>query len=108
MLDDTLVVWGGEFGRTPMVQLTGARGRDHHIKGFTMWLAGGGVKRAYPTAQPMNSAIRLSTTSFTFATCTPRCCNCWASITVGLISLPRSQHEADWSEKTRVVKDILA
>jgi hypothetical protein len=46
MLDDTLVVWGGEFGRTPMVQLTGgAPGRDHHIKGFTMWLAGGGVKR---------------------------------------------------------------
>jgi hypothetical protein len=46
MLDDTLVVWGGEFGRTPMVQLTGgAPGRDHHIKGFTMWLAGGGIKR---------------------------------------------------------------
>jgi hypothetical protein len=46
MLDDTLVVWGGEFGRTPMVQLTGgAPGRDHHIKGFTMWLAGGGTKR---------------------------------------------------------------
>jgi|tagenome__1003787_1003787.scaffolds.fasta_scaffold20967531_2 hypothetical protein len=45
MLDDTLVIWGGEFGRTPMVQATGgAPGRDHHIKGFTMWLAGGGVK----------------------------------------------------------------
>jgi hypothetical protein len=45
MLDDTLVIWGGEFGRTPMVQFgSGAPGRDHHIKGFTMWLAGGGVK----------------------------------------------------------------
>jgi hypothetical protein len=45
MLDDTLVIWGGEFGRTPMVQANkGAPGRDHHIKGFTMWLAGGGVK----------------------------------------------------------------
>ncbi|MEX0642802.1 MAG: DUF1501 domain-containing protein [Pirellulales bacterium] len=45
MLDDTLVVWGGEFGRTPMVQGgKGARGRDHHIKGFSMWLAGGSVK----------------------------------------------------------------
>jgi hypothetical protein len=45
MLDDTLVIWGGEFGRTPMVQLgSGAPGRDHHIKGFSMWLAGGGVK----------------------------------------------------------------
>jgi hypothetical protein len=42
MLEDTLVVWGGEFGRTPIVQ--GANGRDHNPQGFTMWLAGGGVK----------------------------------------------------------------
>jgi hypothetical protein len=41
MLDETLVIWGGEFGRTPMAQ---GDGRDHHIKGFSMWLAGGGVK----------------------------------------------------------------
>jgi hypothetical protein len=44
MLKDTLVVWGGEFGRTPMFQGKGGPGRDHHIKGFSMWLAGGGVK----------------------------------------------------------------
>jgi uncharacterized protein (DUF1501 family) len=44
MLDDTLVVWGGEFGRTPMVQ-GGSDGRDHHPNAFTMWLAGGGVKK---------------------------------------------------------------
>ncbi len=44
MLDDTLIVWGGEFGRTPMFQGKGGPGRDHHIKGFSMWLAGGGVK----------------------------------------------------------------
>jgi uncharacterized protein (DUF1501 family) len=43
MLDDTLVIWGGEFGRTPMSQ--GGNGRDHHIKGFSFLLAGGGVKR---------------------------------------------------------------
>jgi hypothetical protein len=42
MLDDTLVVWGGEFGRTPMSQ--GGDGRDHHIKGFSFVLAGGGIK----------------------------------------------------------------
>ncbi|MFN7919585.1 MAG: DUF1501 domain-containing protein [Bryobacteraceae bacterium] len=42
MLEETLVVWGGEFGRTPMSQ--GGNGRDHHIKGFTFLLAGGGVK----------------------------------------------------------------
>ncbi|MEO1991032.1 MAG: DUF1501 domain-containing protein [Pirellulales bacterium] len=44
MLDDTLVIWGGEFGRTPMFQGKGGPGRDHHIKGFSMWLAGGGVR----------------------------------------------------------------
>jgi uncharacterized protein (DUF1501 family) len=43
MLDDTLVIWGGEFGRTPMVQ-GGRDGRDHHPNAFTMWLAGGGIK----------------------------------------------------------------
>lgn len=44
MLDDTLIIWGGEFGRTPMSQVKGGKGRDHHIKGFSMWMAGGGVK----------------------------------------------------------------
>ncbi len=43
MLDDTLVIWGGEFGRTPMVQ-GGDDGRDHHPNAFSMWLAGGGIK----------------------------------------------------------------
>ena len=43
LLEDTLVVWGGEFGRTPMVQ-GGNDGRDHHPNAFTMWLAGGGTK----------------------------------------------------------------
>jgi hypothetical protein len=42
LLEDTLVVWGGEFGRTPMSQ--GGDGRDHHIKGFSFVLAGGGIK----------------------------------------------------------------
>jgi uncharacterized protein (DUF1501 family) len=43
LLDETLVIWGGEFGRTPMVQ-GGSDGRDHHPNCFTMWLAGGGMK----------------------------------------------------------------
>ena len=42
MLDDTLVIWGGEFGRTPTGE--GGNGREHHPFGFTMWMAGGGVK----------------------------------------------------------------
>ncbi len=41
MLKDTLVIWGGEFGRTPMAQ---GNGRDHHMKGFSIWMAGGGIK----------------------------------------------------------------
>ena len=49
LLDDTLVIWGGEFGRTPMVETNPAlgrsMGRDHHPQAFTMWMAGGGVKR---------------------------------------------------------------
>ncbi len=43
LLEDTLVIWGGEFGRTPMVQ-GGNDGRDHHPNAFTMWFAGGGMK----------------------------------------------------------------
>ena len=43
LFEDTLVIWGGEFGRTPTFE--GDKGRDHHAAGFSMWLAGGGVKR---------------------------------------------------------------
>ena len=42
--EDTLVIWGGEFGRTPMVEGGGNDGRDHHPNAFTMWMAGGGIK----------------------------------------------------------------
>jgi uncharacterized protein (DUF1501 family) len=49
LLDTTLVIWGGEFGRTPMVEVRdvnqpGTEGRDHHPSAFTMWMAGGGTK----------------------------------------------------------------
>jgi arylsulfatase A-like enzyme len=47
MLDETLVLWGGEFGRTPTVELAGGKsklGRDHNHYGFTVWMAGGGIK----------------------------------------------------------------
>ena len=45
MLDETLVIWGGEFGRTPQGEPRQYLGRDHHIEAFTMWLAGGGIRR---------------------------------------------------------------
>jgi hypothetical protein len=44
LLEDTLVIWGGEFGRTPIGEVRQTIGRDHHIEAFTMWLAGGGTK----------------------------------------------------------------
>ena len=44
LLEDTLVLWGGEFGRTPMVQGGTDDGRDHHPNAFTMWMAGGGIQ----------------------------------------------------------------
>ena len=55
MLDETLIIWGGEFGRTPMFQGKGGAGRDHHIKGFSMWMAGGGIKSgiSYGATDPL-------------------------------------------------------
>ena len=44
LLEDTIVIWGGEFGRTPMFQGKGGPGRDHHMKGFSIWMAGGGIR----------------------------------------------------------------
>ena len=44
LLKDTLVVWGGEFGRTPQGEPRDMMGRDHHIEAYSMWLAGGGIK----------------------------------------------------------------
>ena len=78
MLDDTLVIWGGEFGRTPMAQ---GNGRDHHIKGFSIWMAGGGIKGGITTARPTSSATPPSRTSSTSTTCTPRSSTSSASTT---------------------------
>ncbi|MBM3824479.1 MAG: DUF1501 domain-containing protein [Verrucomicrobia bacterium] len=60
LLDDTLVIWGGEFGRTPVSQ-KGSRGRDHNATGFSMWFAGGGVKPG--TIHGSTDEIGLHTTS---------------------------------------------
>jgi arylsulfatase A-like enzyme len=54
MLDDTLVIWGGEFGRTPMNEERDGStflGRDHHPRAFTIWMAGGGVKAGLSLGQ---------------------------------------------------------
>ena len=56
MLKDTLIVWAGEFGRTPMSQ--GGDGRDHHNKGFTIWLAGGGIKGGLQLRRHRRTGLR--------------------------------------------------
>ena len=86
MLDDTLVVWGGEFGRTPTVELSGdgksKLGRDHNHYGFSVWMAGGGIKGG--TVLRRDRRIRLQAPSRirpASTTCTPPCCTCSASTT---------------------------
>jgi hypothetical protein len=55
LLDETLVIWGGEFGRTPTAE--GTDGREHHPFGFTMWLAGGGVKGGLASTYPIDLSL---------------------------------------------------
>jgi uncharacterized protein (DUF1501 family) len=55
LLDDTIVIWGGEFGRTPQGEPRDLMGRDHHVEAFTMWLAGGGIK----TGQTLGSTDEI-------------------------------------------------
>ena len=83
LLDHTLVVWGGEFGRTPMgeVRESGKAGRNHHIDAYTLWMAGGGVKPGTRWAKPTNSASHPQAIAWTSTICMPRCCSCSGSTT---------------------------
>jgi hypothetical protein len=85
LLEDTLVVWGGEFGRTPMVETNPAigrsMGRDHHPVAYSMWMAGGGVKAGSRTARPTSWASASAAMVCTCTICRRRSCTCWASIT---------------------------
>ena len=60
LLDETIVLWGGEFGRTPMVQGGGDDGRDHHPNAFTMWMAGGGLKPGLTLGQTDEFGFNVS------------------------------------------------
>ena len=84
MLDDTLVIWGGEFGRTIYSQgklTTKSYGRDHHPSCFTMWMAGGGVNAGTTYGATDDTVLTSRKTPSMFMTCTPRYCICLASIT---------------------------
>jgi uncharacterized protein (DUF1501 family) len=64
LLEDTLVVWGGEFGRTPMVETNAAigrsMGRDHHPVAYSMWMAGGGVKGGHVHGETDELGFRIA------------------------------------------------
>ena len=76
--DSTLVVWGGEFGRLPLSQHPDkAAGRDHGPPGFSVWLAGAGIKGERSTGEPTSWATAPSTTPSACTTCTPPSCTCW-------------------------------
>ena len=68
MLDDTLVVWGGEFGRTPMQQKKNEKtddlGRDHQPDAFTMWMAGGGIKAGQTIGETDDLGYRVAEDPF--------------------------------------------
>ena len=82
------MIWGGEFGRTPTVSCRRPgsnagkiNGRDHNHHGFTMWMAGGGVKGGYVHGATDEFGFQAWKRRSTSTTCTPRCCSCWVSIT---------------------------
>ena len=79
LLDETLVVWGGEFGRQPTAEYAKGTGRDHNSYGFTMWMAGAGSKAESVTAGPIGSAAPRSKTASTSRTCMPPSCIKWGS-----------------------------
>ena len=77
LLDDTLVIWGGEFGRTPMNQgdsSNGNYGRDHHMKAFSLWMAGGGVRGGTTYGSTDDSATTPLKTPSTPTISRPPCC----------------------------------
>lgn len=88
MLKDTLVIWGGEFGRTPTVELPKPgsnagkiNGRDHNHHGFSMWLAGGGVRGGYVHGATDEFGFQAAEKKSTFTTCMQPSSGCWVSIT---------------------------
>ena len=93
LLDDTLVIWGGEFGRTNYSQgkLDDRHGRDHHPRCFTVWMAGGGSRGGSPTVKQMNSGTTLLKTRCMFTTFRLPFFTCWGLIMKGLTSSTRDE-----------------
>ena len=76
LLEDTLVVWGGEFGRTPMGEIQELPGRNHHIENFPMWFAGGGIKAGKLSARSTSSDSSSPRIRLRCMTCRRPSCTC--------------------------------
>ncbi len=81
LLDSTLVVWGGEFGRTPMVEIREPRdvnnaGRDHHPLAYSMWMAGGGIKGGQVVGKTDDLCFKSWKTRSTSTICRRRILHC--------------------------------
>ena len=94
LLEDTLVVWGGEFGRTPFIQgdIRNRKqwGRDHHPYAFTTWMAGGGVKPGMTYGASDDLGINAVQDRVHVHDFKPRCCICWALIMSGSLTSSRA------------------
>ena len=95
LLDETLVVWGGEFGRTPMGETRETVGRNHHIDAFTMWMAGGGVKPGITLGASDELGFAASRTGSTSTTCRRRSCTCSVWTTQADVPFPGTRFPAD-------------
>ena len=104
MLDDTLVVWAGEFGRTPMSR---RHGRDHHNKGFSIWLAGGGIKGGMSTAPPTSSATAVENV-VTVHDLHATMLHGWASTTTLHLKFQGLNARLSGVEGAEIIKGILA
>ena len=103
LLQETLVMIGGEFGRTPAVEVSGLvkvqNGRDHNSHGFTCCSPAAESKAAWRTARPTISDSRPSTSRSTVTICTPLCCTCSARPHEAHLSLQRPRFPADGRQR---------
>ena len=106
LLDSTLVVWGGEFGRTPFNEK--GDGRDHNPWGFTMWMAGGGIKGGTVIGRTDEIGLRYVERPCTCTICTRRFCGRMGLDHVKVTYLHNGRSERPTIVSGEVVKEALA
>ena len=86
LLDETLIVWGGEFGRQPTAEYAKGTGRDPASYGFTMWMAGGGIKGGVSVGQTDEIGSKAVENRFHVKICTPPYLPNWALIPISSVT----------------------